>query len=180
MPGILTIARRTLPPAFVLFLFVDLEVNPYIPRLGSVAEGAKLEGKLTVDESRTLLARSRKLLAQGKDREALKPALELYQAYPENHIYSQTLAQIYHRLGQYKEEAEYWEKFIAQAPLPMEACPDIGQAYWKQGRPKEAIAALEKCLTFDAEDHDTLFELAYAREREGSYKQAAAVCMHRK
>ncbi len=175
MAGPFTIARRTLPPSIVLFLFVDLVVNPYIPRLGTVAEGTRIEGQLTVDESRALLARSRQLMGAGQYQQALAPALRLYRAYPANYVYSQALAQIYHRLGSYKEESEYWEKFIEQAPLPIEACPDIGQAYWKLGRRDEAIAALERCLTYDPYEHDTLFELAHAREMTADYPQAAAI-----
>src|ERR1700736_2710230 len=117
MPRILTIVGRILPPAFVLFLFVDLSVNPDIPRLGTSNGTVPEAGKLTPEESRALLAQSRKLLQEGKDLQALQPALKLSSIYPENYIYSQTVAEIYDRLGRYKEEAEYWEKFLQYAPL---------------------------------------------------------------
>src|SRR5262249_28419207 len=102
----------TLPPAFVLFLLVDTAVNPNVPRFGTTLSGPGPNGSLSLDESRELLALSRKLVAESKDEEALKPALKLYAAYPRNHIYTQTLAQIYQRLGRLKEETQYWEKFL--------------------------------------------------------------------
>lgn len=175
MPGPLTIARRMLPPAFVLFLFVDLVVNPYVPRLGTVSAGAKQNGRLTVDESRTLQGQSRKLVAAGKDEQAIKPALQLYEAYPENHIYSQMLAQISHRLGRYEDEVKYWESFVEHAPLPIEACPDIGLAYAKLGRAKESIGALERCRGFEADNYDSMFALAHAWEQDGQTARAAAL-----
>jgi tetratricopeptide (TPR) repeat protein len=165
----------TLPPAFVLFLLVDTAVNPNVPRFGTTLNGPGPNGSLSLDESRELLALSRKLVAEGKDEEALKPALKLYAAYPRNHIYTQTLAQIYQRLGRLKEETQYWEKFLQDAPLPIEACPDIGHAYWKQRLHRKALDAYERCLTFEPDNIDSIFALAHARELNGETAKAAAL-----
>ena len=171
MRAFLTVFGRLLPPAFVLFLFADLMMNPDIPRLGVSGATGQTSG-LTLDESRELLRLSRKLISEGKHTEALAPALKLYSAYPGNNIYIQTLAQIYHRLENYKEEAEYWEKFLQYAPLPVEGCPQIGQAYWKQKRTKEAISAFERCLSFEPDNFDSIFFLAHALELTGDLKRA--------
>src|SRR5205823_2873641 len=73
MRFVFTILGRVVPPAFVLFLFVDTLVNPNIPRLGTVSASAGKEGELTPEESRALLDKSKKLLLAGKDKEALAP-----------------------------------------------------------------------------------------------------------
>jgi tetratricopeptide (TPR) repeat protein len=171
---VLTAVARILPPAFVLFLFVDLLMNRNIPRLGSSAAPVQ-QGGLSTEESRDLLAHTRKLLAAGKDQQAMVPALKLYNAWPENYLYIKTLAEINHRLERYKEEAEYWEKFLTYAPLAWEACPDIGLAYWKQDRHADAINAFERCLALDPEDSDSNFFLGHAFEMTGNLKKADAI-----
>jgi tetratricopeptide (TPR) repeat protein len=173
MRRVLTATARILPPAFVLFLFVDLLMNPNIPRLGSTTESVTEPGRLSANVSRDLLERTRRLVGEGKDVQALEPALQLYKAWPENYLYIRTLAEIYHRLGRRKEEAEYWERFMQYAPLPLEGCPDIGQAYWAQQRYNDAIAAYERCLSFDPQMSDSLFFLGHALELRGNFGRAA-------
>lgn len=172
---VFSILAQILPPAFVLFLFVDTLMNPYIPRLGSVSASANQDGRLTLEESRALLDQSRKLVLAGKDEQALVPALKLYSVYPENYLYSRLLAEIYHRLGRYKEEAGSWEKFMQYAPLPVDACPDVGLAYWNQKLYEKAIGAFERCLSFDPEMPDSVFFLAHAVEMRGGWKRAGAL-----
>lgn len=168
----ITIVGRILPPAFVLFLFLDTLVNPNIPRLGTVTAGAGIDGQLTPEESRALLAKSKKLLRAGKDTEALVPALKLSSVYPENYIYNRTLAEIYHRLGKFKEEADYWERFLKNAPLPDEACPQVAQSYWAQKLYDKGTDAFERCLAFDPDVADSIFFLAHARELMGDDERA--------
>jgi len=160
---------RILPPAIVLFLFVDTLVNPNVPRLGTTSTAQR---SLSLEESRDLLDESRKLILAGKNQEALAPALKLYNAYPENYLYSKSLAEIYHRLERYREEADYWEKFMQYAPLPLEGCPDIGQAYWSLKQYDKAIAAFERCLSFDPQMSDSIFFLAHALEMTGGRQRA--------
>jgi tetratricopeptide (TPR) repeat protein len=170
----LSILARIFPPAFVLFLFVDMLMNPLVPRLGTVSAGAD-PNSLTIEESRALLDQSHKLVQAGKDHEALVPALKLYSVYPENYLYSKTLAEIYQRLGQYKEETEYWEKFLQYAPLPLEGCPDAAQAYWNQNLRDKAVQTFERCLAFDPEMSDSIFFLAHALEMNGKGARAGAL-----
>jgi tetratricopeptide (TPR) repeat protein len=129
---------------------------------------------LTPQESQELLSASSSLLNEGKYQEALQVMLKLHDAYPENHVYISKLADIYDHLGRYKEESDMWEQYLDHAPRPMEACPQIGQAYWKQGvlKEKEAISAFERCLSFDPSNSDSIFYLAHALEMAGQFDRA--------
>jgi tetratricopeptide (TPR) repeat protein len=68
-----------------------------------------------------------------------------------------------------------WEEFLVHAPLPIEGCPQIGQAYEKQGSPKQAIEAFEKCLALDPNGADSILYLALALEHNGETAHAAAL-----
>jgi tetratricopeptide (TPR) repeat protein len=96
----------------------------------------------------------------------------LHEVYPGNHIYIEMAAQIYDHLGSYDKEAEFWEEYLNRAPTPVTACPMIGQAYWKQGNQKEAIAAFERCLAYDPDNSDSIFFLAHALETSGQSERA--------
>jgi len=128
---------------------------------------------LTPQDAQLLADSSKAFMDQGRYQEALAPTLKLYQAYPENHIYIGHLAEIYDHLGQYGEEAQYWEKYVDRAPTPVEACPKYGQAYAKAGRDKEAIAAFQRCLSFSPKNSDSYFYLAHAQEMDGQWDEAA-------
>ena len=128
---------------------------------------------LTPQEAQRLADTSKSLMDQGKYQDALAPTLQLFQAYPENHIYIGHLAEIYDHLGKYDEEAKYWEMYVDRAPTPVEACPKYGQAYAKQGKDKEAITAFERCLSFSPKNSDSYFYLAHAQEMDGQWDQAA-------
>ena len=130
---------------------------------------------LTPEESQRIAVQSKSLTDQGRYRDALEPTLTLYTSYPGNHIYIARLAEIYDHLGQYDQESAYWEKYLDHAPTPIEACPQIGQSYWKQGEKfqKQAIAAYQRCLAIDPKNTDSIFYLAHALEMSGEWAQAA-------
>jgi len=130
---------------------------------------------LSQQESQRLDDLSKSLLAQGQYSQALAPTRHLYRAYPESHIYIGRLAEIYDHLGRYDEEAKYWEFYMDRAPVPVEACPQIGHAYWRQGEKFEprAIAAYERCLALDPKNTDSIFYLAHALEMSDQWAQAA-------
>jgi tetratricopeptide (TPR) repeat protein len=131
--------------------------------------------RLTPEESSALLDESKGLLKEHKYAEALAPSQKLYEAYPDNHIYIEQMADIYDQLHRYKEEAEFWERYRQHAPQPITACPRIGQAYQKQGMPKEAIFAFEWCLSLDPNNADFIFSLAHSLERNAEFERAAEV-----
>lgn len=125
------------------------------------------------EQSRELQDQAAVMRRYGKWARALPPTMKLHNAYPDNHIYIGQLAEIYDHLGKYREEAAMWEQFLVHAPLPIEGCPQIGEAYEKQELAKQAIAAFEKCLALEPESPDQIFYLARALEHDGQTDRAA-------
>ena len=166
-------AVRILSPLLTLgvfywALFGNLAVQSTVDIQGVVPSA-----QLTPEESRQLLEQSTVLRRQAKYEEALVPILRLHRAYPENQIYIDHLATLYGQLGRHKDEAEYWEKYLQRAPVPVEACPQIGKAYEKQGLARKAIDAYERCLAIEPENTDSIFFLAHALEMAKQFDRAA-------
>ena len=113
------------------------------------------------------------LIGAGRYDRALEPTLALTRSFPTSQIYLGQLASIYHHLDRPKEEAEAWERFLAVAPTPVEACPQIGDAYRKQRLFPQAIDAFNRCLAFDPDNPDMLFYAGHAAEWEGTWERAA-------
>ena len=132
---------------------------------------------LTPAEAQQLDNSSRSAIRAQKFEEALTPTLKLHEVYPENQIYIERLAQIYDHLGRYPEEAQMWEQYMDRAPTPIEGCPQLGQAYWKQGseHEQEAVHAFERCLAIDPTNTDSIFYLAHALEMTGDWDRAAGL-----
>ncbi len=115
--------------------------------------------------------------------DALAPTLELTKALPNQHVYEQRLAVIYQHLGRAVDEAAAWERMVAVAPTPIDACPAMPDAYVRAvGYSDKALDAFERCVGFDPGNTDMLFYLGRARERAGrvdgagaAYREAAAV-----
>jgi len=168
-------ALKRWPIVLLPVLFLALACGAFLYRRGSFGAGRESKVNLSQEESRRLAELSKSTVDQGRYADALQPTLRLYAAYPANHIYIGRLADIYDHLGRYDEEARYWEKYMDHAPSPIEACPQFGQAYWKQGEKSEpqAIAAYRRCLALDPENTDSLFYLAHALEMSGQWAQAA-------
>ena len=127
---------------------------------------------LTIDDARTLVERTQALIAEHRYKDALVPMHTLFQANPTNHIYAGRLAEISNHLGRFRDEAVYWEQFVRYSPNPIEACPQIGDAYWKQGLAEESVEAFERCAGFESDNADALFYLARAYERTQQYDAA--------
>jgi tetratricopeptide (TPR) repeat protein len=156
-------------PSLVLYLFYwMLLVHP-------AREPGAASAKMSAEESRRLVERSTNLLRANRYKDALDVVLRLHQADPNNHVYLSDLAAIYGNLNRFDEEARYWEMFFERAPLPIEACPQIGAAYQKQSKMKEAVNAFERCLALEPGNSDSLFYLAHALERQGDYARAASL-----
>ncbi len=142
---------------------------------GSFGFGSGSRLILSQEKSRRLADLSKSMFDEKRYADTLQPTLRLYKAYPENHIYIGRLADAYDHLGRYNEEAKYWEKYMDHAPTPIGACPQLGQAYWKQGEKFEpqAIGAYQRCLALDPTNTDSLFYLGHALEMSGQWAQAA-------
>jgi tetratricopeptide (TPR) repeat protein len=151
-------------PVFYWALFVPPGPGP----------AAKIAGS-TPEQLRQMTADTQSLIHDGKFAQALEPALQLTSAEPGNHAYLRNLAQVYHGLGRFADEARTWELFEEAAPLPAEACPQVGIAYFKLARFEEASRALEHCFELDKDNADSIFYLALSWERQGNAEKAAAV-----
>jgi tetratricopeptide (TPR) repeat protein len=153
-------------PLLLGIAYVILMVAPWAGR-------ERPSRQLTAAESSILWSDCKSLFSQSKYHEALAAALKLHDAYPGNHLYLEVAAESYGRMGDHQHEAEFWEKYFDSAPNPVAACPQIGEAYWKQGRTDEAIAAYERCLARNPENADSIFYLAHALELAGKLDRAA-------
>lgn len=164
---------RLLPPALALcayyFAFYGdfTGFKKFSPALQTV--------KLTEEDSRKLLESSQELLRQGQTEKALQLLSQLRTAYPQNHIYIQQTADIYHQLGFFKEEAAAWEDFMRVSPLPVEGCPQIGIAYQRSGQVEQAISAFQRCVETDSKNLDFAYELGYAYELSRQFDKAAGI-----
>jgi tetratricopeptide (TPR) repeat protein len=152
-------------PVVIALVYVVLFLKPW-------AQGRPVDSRLTPEESNQLWSECNQLFKSGKYEDALPGMLKLHEAYPGNHIYIEMLADINDHLGRYPQEAEYWEQYFDRAPNPVAACPQIGQAYWKQGKQKEALGAFQRCLDRDPENSDSIFFLAHAFELTGDTARA--------
>jgi tetratricopeptide (TPR) repeat protein len=167
MSATTSFAKRVgLPSLALTVIYWALFVAP-----GSGSGVGTSEPKL--EQLRLLRADSESLIHARKFEQALEPALQLTAAEPGNHAYLRNLAQIYNGLGRFAEEARTWELFEESAPVPIEACPQIGIAYLKQTRVEEAFRALEHCYELDKDNADSIFYLALTWERKGNPARAA-------
>lgn len=148
---------------FLFYLFVAY--NPW-------SREVEASAGMNSEESGRLREQCNSLMNAGNYQDALPCVLKLREVYPGNHIYIEMAAQVYDHLGIYDKEAELWEEYLDRAPTPVTACPRIGQAYWKQGKQKEALAAFERCLAYDPDNPDSIFFLAHALETSGQSERA--------
>jgi tetratricopeptide (TPR) repeat protein len=160
-------AIRFLLPCFVLYAFYWVfALNPFID------EGPDK------DDRGISMARVQKLTRVGEEMvqkqrysDALGVYVELHQAYPENSVYIDQLAGIYHKMGKFEQEAAMWEQFLTYAPLPADGCPQIGVAYRNLNREDDALKALQRCVALEAKS-DSLLLLGIVLEGRGKYKEA--------
>jgi tetratricopeptide (TPR) repeat protein len=161
-------------PTAVLYLFYwALVLNPWVDESAGAAATPSANG-LTVGATRDLVDQSKNLLQEKKYDKALPKMLRLHQAFPENHIFIEDLANIYQALGRYGDEAQMWEEYMQYAPAPAEGCPQIGFAYQKQSRQSDAQKAFERCYVIEPNSDNILF-YAHALEMKGDYRKAAAL-----
>ena len=157
-------------PLAVLYIFYSaLWLNPWVEEAD---EDASNPNALSVRHSQELLWESKQLLLAGKLKESLMPTLRLYRAFPENHIYIQQLAQTYDTLGQFKESAPLWDRYLQTSPTPIEGCPMVGLAHENLGQAAEAKQAFERCWKIEPTS-DMIFFYGHAVERDGDYTRAA-------
>jgi tetratricopeptide (TPR) repeat protein len=65
--------------------------------------------------------------------------------------------QILMELGRVDEGQRWYERTVAETYLPQEAndaCVDLGNALWRAGRARNAVATFDKCLTLPLDDQN--------------------------
>ncbi|MFN0166738.1 MAG: tetratricopeptide repeat protein [Bryobacteraceae bacterium] len=159
---------RAALPCLVLYAFYwGLVLNPPL-----VDEEASESGARAPDVARALADQARVLMLARKHQEALKPLLELHAAFPQSHLYQFELANAYHGLERYQDEAAMWELYMQASPTPLEGCPQIADAYRKLGWAEQTLKALERCYEFETTHSDSIFYLAHEYEMRGNLAKA--------
>jgi tetratricopeptide (TPR) repeat protein len=163
-------------PALILYIFWSaFVINPYMDE----AAEEKADGhSLSVSQTQEMLSLSRQLVKSQRLQDALIPLNRLHEAYPENQIYLQQLAETYDSLGRYPESAKMWEGYLQYSPTPLEGCPQIGFAYDKAGKDKESLNAFERCWKIDQDYSDSILFYAHALELDGQFKKALELYQH--
>lgn len=95
---------------------------------------------------------------------ALPPAQVLHKLYPQNHIYIEQLATVFNGLRRFPDEAAMWELYLLNAPVPLEACPQVGVAWRAAGMDTKAVDALKRCLVLEPNNPDVIYQLGYTFE----------------
>jgi tetratricopeptide (TPR) repeat protein len=162
---------RILPPALALCIYYFVLCADF--SAFKTFSPAVWPPELTEEDSRKLLEASKALRREGHPNKALKLLSRLRAAYPQNHIYIQETADLYHQTGQFKEEAAAWEDFMKVSPQPVESCPQIGIAYQQIGQAAQAISAFQRCVEADSKNLDFAYYLAYEYEITQQFNKAA-------
>lgn len=139
-----------------------------------VHPSADAAGPGSPDLDRALVA-SREAYAAGRFEEALAPTLAIVEALPGQPMYLERLARTYQALGRRGDEARTWEAFVESSAVPIEACPMLPEAHRAAGDDEAALAATERCVSFDPKNVDMLLALGQAYVRAGRRADARRV-----
>lgn len=156
--------RIITPLAILLLFYWAIYISPNM--IGSDTE------ILNPEQAREILDESRLKIREKNYEEAMDLTQRLNKSFPQNHIYLEQLATIHHYLGQFKEEAECWGKYMQYSPTPLDACPQYGEAYRALNMINEMHEACKKCYDLDQRNADSIFFLALSYERLGQPEKA--------
>ena len=148
------------------------DMPPAAPGIASAAldapAGATGASDAAVDDEAAaidgLLVSSREAFVSERWQDALEPTKALVARFPGQHVYLARLAGIYNKLERPKDEAATWELFMDRAPLPAEACPNVGYAYRRLGQHDKALNAFERCFAADTKNAELAFFVGLGNE----------------
>lgn len=140
------------------------QVAPALPPAGRAAPGPS-------DERGADAQSIREVEAEQWD-EALAHTLALVQQFGEKPAYVARLATIYNRMHRPSDEVAQWERFMAVAPRPSQACPAVGKAYRGLGQYEQAIDASKRCLAADPDSALLVYYVGLAYEWAGDFGPA--------
>ena len=136
------------------------------PPVLDVADG------LSSEEAGSLQERIGVLLQARRPQDALPLQLQLLATFPRNPAYLHQAAELQGQLGQRREEAALWERFLLVAPDPGEACPGLPNAYRDLGQLKAAIDASERIAALVPGQAEPQVLLARALEADQQHERA--------
>ena len=173
MPAILRLALAVVTlTTFWLALFVSDAANSApVTERAAAADAATTSDSPSVASGEDdaalidgLLVESREAFSSNRWQDALEPTKAIVARFPGQHVYLARLAQIYNKLERPSDEAATWELFLDRAPLPAEACPDIGHAYRRIGKHDLALSAFERCFASDTKNAELAFFVGLGNE----------------
>jgi tetratricopeptide (TPR) repeat protein len=164
--------RLGLASATLVAFWLTLFRMPAPPVADPTAAAAAGSTNVTASVLDALQVASRDAYMESRWNDALGPTRTLVERFPRQHVYLMRLAEIHHALGQFAEEAETWEQFMEHAPLPADACPQIGFAYRNIGQREKALAAFERCLEADRSDPELAFFVGLGHEWLAKFEPA--------
>ena len=157
--------RFTIPCAILYIFFYMLVIDPPI-------EDADRHQGLSPEDVRILRWKGGELMEAGQYQEAEEIYLQLHEEFASDAVYSGELAKIRHAQQRYAEEAALWEEFVLHSPIPVEACPQIGEAYRSAGDNGKALDAMKRCWEFEPANCDMILFYAIELEHHGDRKRA--------
>ncbi len=111
-----------------------------------------------------LLVASREAFVGERWQQALEPTKAVVARFPGQHVYLVRLTEIYNKLERPQDEAATWELFMDRAPLPAEACPNVGNAYRRIGQYDKALNAFDRCFQADTNSAELAFFVGLGNE----------------
>lgn len=91
------------------------------------------------------------------------PLLEKLKTDPKNSTVLTQVAAIYHTTHQFKEAAIYYEKAVQVEPGNVSIRTKLAASLYRDGEVDQAIAELNRALTYDPNDANSLFNLGLIR-----------------
>ena len=128
--------RFAVPCTILYIFFYMLVINPTV-------EEDERRGGLSPEDVRVLRWKGAEMMESKHFPEAEEAYMRLHKEFADNSFYTSELAKIRHVQKRYDEEAVYWEEYMQHAPVPVEGCPQIGQAYRLAGDSDKTLDALK-------------------------------------
>jgi len=127
------------------------------------------------NERRLLIERSQAALRQNRYEDALPPLERLTELQPKNHVYWWERTSVCRALHRPRDAAFALEQFVKTAPVPGEACPQLGFLYRELGEKEASLDAFRRCAALNPSDLQDAFYLGHAYELDNRVDEALAV-----
>ena len=157
--------RFAVPCTILYIFFYMLVINP-------VVEEDEQRGGLSPEDVRALRWTGAEMMESKHYPEAEEAYTRLHKEFADNASYSGELAKIRHVQKRYEEEAAFWEDYMQHAPVPVEGCPQIGQAYRASGDAEKTLDAMKRCWEYEPTNSDMILFYALELEHQGQKRVA--------